>query len=61
MPKHQQSLAIFAIVVLLAAFSYLAVRHNQAVGRESSEVYVSPDEPYSSTAVELTPTPIPAQ
>jgi len=61
MPKHQQSLAIFAIVVLLAAFSYLAVRHNQAVGRESSEAYVSPDEQYADITVELTPTPTPAQ
>ncbi|MEK7093708.1 MAG: hypothetical protein AAB927_04490 [Patescibacteria group bacterium] len=52
MPKYQQSLAIFAIVVLLAAFSYLAVRHNQAVGRASSETYVFPDELYASTTAD---------
>jgi len=49
MPKHQQSLAIFAIMVLLAAFSYLVVRHNEAVGRASTDVTVPPGQSYAST------------
>ena len=49
MPRHQQSLAIVAIVVLLAVFAYLAVRHNQAVGRVSTDTGTLPNQQYVNT------------
>ena len=50
MPRHHQSLAIAAIVVLLCAFAYLAVRHNEAVGRASAGTIALPDQRYVSTS-----------